>query len=120
MDDARHRHKSEIQCARIAFGFGGRVFRSADQGAHWQPVALEEKQPLVSGLVLADGSVVLLTYDGRILRSDDQGRSFKPASGNAGMSVAAMAQIDKGGFIVAGTGGTRIVSINSATKTRQP
>lgn len=108
------------QDSLIAFGFGGRVFRSADQGAHWQPVALEEKQPLVSGLVAPDGSVALLTYDGRILRSDDRGRSFTPESGNAGMSVAAMAQIDKGGFIVAGAGGTRIVSMNSATKTRQP
>lgn len=109
----------------IAFGFGGRVFRSADKGAHWQPVVLEEKKPLVSGLVLPDGSVALLTYDGRILRSDDQGQSFRLESGSAGMSVAAMTPIDKGGFIVAGTNGTRIVSMNSTTKnstikTRQP
>lgn len=108
------------QDSLIAFGFGGRVFRSADKGTHWQPLALEEKKPLVSGLVLPDGSVALLTYDGRILRSDDQGQSFKPESGNAGMTVAAMAQIDKVGLIVAGTSGTRIVSTNGATKTRQP
>lgn len=105
------------QDSLIAFGFGGRVFRSADKGAHWQLLALEEKKPLVSGLVLADGSVALLTYDGRILRSDDQGQRFKPEGGNAGMSAAAMAQIGKGGFIVAGTSGTRIVS---TTRTRQP
>lgn len=106
--------------ALIAFGFGGRVFRSTDKGAHWQQVALEEKKPLVSGLVLPDGSVALLTYDGKILRSDDRGQSFTRESGNAGMSVAAIAWINNGAFIVAGASGTRIMSMNSTSKTRQP
>lgn len=104
----------------IAFGFGGHVFRSTDNGARWQQVALEENKSLVSGTVLPDGRVALLTYDGRILRSDDQGQSFRPESGKAGMSVAAMAQIDKGAFIVAGTSGTRIVPLNDIARARQP
>lgn len=104
----------------IAFGFGGHVFRSTDKGARWQQVALEEKKALVSGSVLPDGRIALLTYDGKILCSDNQGRSFKPESSSAGMSVAAMASIDNGEFIVAGTNGTRIVSMNNVAKTRQP
>jgi hypothetical protein len=81
---------------------------------------VEEKKPVVSGSMLPDGRIALLTYDGRILLSDERGQSFKPATGNAGMSVAAFALIDNGAFIVAGEKGTRIVSMNSTTKTRQP
>lgn len=104
----------------VAFGFGGHVFRSADNGAHWEQVAVDENKALVSGIALSDGGLVLLTYDGKILRSNDQGQSFTRESGNAGMPVAAMARIDNSVFIVAGASGTRIVSVNSASKTRQP
>lgn len=106
--------------ALIAFGFGGRVFRSVDAGAHWQSVALAERKPLVSGLVAPDGSVSLLTYDGRIWRSHDQGQSFTPEAGAAGMPVAAMVRLDEGGYIVAGTSGTRAVPTRSATRAVQP
>lgn len=104
----------------IAFGFGGHVFRSTDSGSSWHPVPVGEKTPLVSGRMLPDGRIALLTYDGRILLSDEQRQSFKPTTGNAGMSVAAFAPIDNGAFIVAGEKGTRIVSTNSTTLTRQP
>ncbi|SFU38042.1 WD40/YVTN/BNR-like repeat-containing protein [Pseudoduganella namucuonensis] len=104
----------------IAFGFGGNVFRSTASGSSWRRVPVEETKPVVSGRMLPDGRIALLTYDGRILLGDEQGQGFKPATGNAGMSVAAFAPIDNDAFIVAGEKGTRIVSMNSPTKTRQP
>lgn len=104
----------------IAFGFGGHVFRSTDNGAAWQRVTLNEKKSLVSGLILSHGRIALLTYDGRILRSDDQGRSFKPDAAAEGMSVAALGMIDSGTFIVAGSSGTQIVALNHTPRTKQP
>lgn len=94
----------------IAFGFGGRVFRSTDHGAHWQQAALDEKKPLVSGLILPDGGLALLSYGGKIYRSADQGQNFTRDRNSAGLSVAAMARLDQGTFIVAGTSGARIVA----------
>lgn len=106
--------------ALIAFGFGGNVFRSTGSGSGWRRISVEETKPVVAGSMLPDGRIALLTYDGRILLGDEPGQSFKPATGNAGMSAAAFALIDKGAFIVAGEKGTRIVSMNSTTRTRQP
>lgn len=104
----------------LAFGFGGHVFRSTDNGAHWQQAAIDEKKPLVSGVVMPDESIVLLSYDGKLLHSTDRGESFKPASGNAGMPVSAMTRIDDNTFIVAGANGTRFVSMNNSIRTKKP
>ena len=102
----------------IAFGFGGRVFRSMDRGAHWQESVLAERKPVVSGRVLADGSVLLLSYDGIFYRSVDKGRNFTRADASAGMTAAAMMPIDGDSFVVAGTSGTKIVTIHNTAKTR--
>ncbi|MBA5688911.1 WD40/YVTN/BNR-like repeat-containing protein [Rugamonas apoptosis] len=104
----------------IAFGFGGNVFRLTGGSSSWRRVSVEEKKPVVSGRMLADGRIALLTYDGRILLGDERGQSFRPATRDAGMSVAAFTLIDNGAFIVAGEKGIRIVSMNNTIKTRQP
>jgi photosystem II stability/assembly factor-like uncharacterized protein len=104
----------------LAYGFGGHVFRSADNGVHWQPAAIGEKKPLVAGMALVDGAVILLSHDGKLLRSADRGASFKPASGGAGMPASALVRVASATFIVAGAGGTRFVSISDSTRIQQP
>jgi photosystem II stability/assembly factor-like uncharacterized protein len=62
--------------AIVAYGFRGHLFRSADDGTTWQPIASPSDQSLIHGAVLAGGRIVLATQAGELLASANGARSF--------------------------------------------
>ena len=64
----------------LAFGLRGHVFRSTDQGASWQPVAVASSKSLTAATQLRDGSLLLADESGQGWLSRDDGRSFRPVA----------------------------------------
>ena len=97
----------------LAYGFGGRIFRSTDAGKSWLQVGQGLLgATLVAGVQLKNGTLVLLAQDGTLLQSQDQGQSFISHAARAGQRVAAMAALpDDSGLLVAGIGGARLIAL---------
>jgi photosystem II stability/assembly factor-like uncharacterized protein len=102
----------------LAYGFGGRIFRSADGGKTWRHVAEGLlNATLVAGVQLKNGALVLLAQDGTLLLSRDQGQSFTRHAAPAGQRVAAMAALpDDSALLVAGVGGARLITLAEIDK----
>ncbi len=97
----------------LAYGFGGRIFRSTDDGKNWRHVAEGLlSATLVAGVQMKDGALVLLAQDGTLLLSRDRGQSFTSQAARAGQRVAAMAALPDGSaLLVAGVGGARLIAL---------
>ena len=92
----------------IAFGLRGHGFISRDRGDTWEPLKLPEGGPWMSGMVLNDGSVLLISpvLGGYI--STDNGLSFAGVPGFPMAAVAAMGTPGNG-LLTVGVLGTQIV-----------
>jgi photosystem II stability/assembly factor-like uncharacterized protein len=90
--------------ALLVFGLHGTVLRSTDAGRHWTTRASGLTQSLTSGIVRANGEILLGCQSGRIAVSDDGGRSFARLIA-VPEPVAALAESSDGGIIVAGPRG---------------
>ena len=100
----------------LAYGFGGRIFRSTNGGKAWDQVGAGVKAAtLVSGLQLVrTGTVILLAQDGTLLLSDDTGRTFVAERSGAGLRVAAMAKLpDERAVMAVGIGGMRLIALGA-------
>ena len=100
----------------LAYGFGGRIFRSTNGGKAWDQVGAGVKAAtLVSGLQLVrTGTVILLAQDGTLLLSDDAGRTFVAERSRAGLRVAAMAKLpDERAVMAVGIGGVRLIALGA-------
>lgn len=104
----------------LAYGFGGKVFRSSDEGRHWRAIPTPTQKSLTASVLLADGTLYLAAADGRLLKSGDGGLSFSagPAAAN---SVSAMTWAAAGRtLILAGAGGAVRYPLPTAEKPSQP
>jgi len=101
----------------LAFGFGGRVFRTRDGGNSWQAVAGQpQRRTLVAGL-RQSGSVLLLAQDGTLWWSGgDDSPLLRAARADKSRAVglASLASGDR--IAVAGTEGV-VTVVLSAPKT---
>lgn len=97
----------------IAYGFGGNVLRSADDGKSWTPLPKLSDKPIIGGTLLPDGAVLLLTRDRRLLISRDQGQSFVRSDATPGRPVAALLPTPLTGqaLAVAGIGGASLIPL---------
>lgn len=97
----------------LAYGFGGNVLRSADDGKTWTPLPKLSDKPIIGGTLLSDGAVLLLTRDRRLLISRDQGQSFVRTETAPGRPVAALlpAPLAGNALAVAGIGGASLIPL---------
>jgi photosystem II stability/assembly factor-like uncharacterized protein len=95
----------------LAYGFGGRIFRSTNGGKAWSQTGTGvTAATLVAGVQLKTGGVILLAHDGTVLRSDDGGKTFVADGTGVGLRVAAMAKLpDERALVAAGIGGARLI-----------
>lgn len=99
----------------LAFGFAGNIYRSEDDGKSWQAVERLTRKPLIGGLRLADGTLLLVDSDRRQLTSRDNGKTFSIGAAQTGRAVAALLPVlVQGQLAVCGTGGATLLKPNSA------
>jgi photosystem II stability/assembly factor-like uncharacterized protein len=89
----------------LAFGLRGHLFRSDDQGASWQAVALATSKSLTAGTRLADGSVLLADESGSGWLSRDDGRTFTAVNAQQRFPLVALLATRDGGSLAVGTNG---------------
>lgn len=91
-------------------GEGGSIWRSEDQGRHWQEVATGKKGSLWHGLALSDGTLVVCGMRGHLWRSSDDGRSWQPVASGTTQSLTDAVELADGRVVVVGMGGTVLSS----------
>nr|WP_296183051.1 YCF48-related protein [Pseudomonas sp. UBA1879] len=99
----------------LAYGLRGNLFRSTDFGSNWEPIALQgERGPLefsiANASLLPDHSIVLVGNGGSIMRSTDDGETFTVSNRSDRLSLAGVAEDDKGNLILVGQGGVHVTS----------
>ena len=108
----------------LAYGLRGNLFRSTDFGSTWQTIALQgERGPLefsiANASLLPDNSIVLVGNGGSVMRSADDGESFTVANRSDRLSLAGVAEDDKGNLILVGQGGVHVISPTGADVTQR-
>jgi photosystem II stability/assembly factor-like uncharacterized protein len=89
----------------LAVGLRGHVFRSADQGNSWQPVAMASNKSLTAATLLRDGSVLLVDESGQGWLSRDDGRSFRAVVPEERFPLIALLAMPDGGSLAVGING---------------
>jgi len=91
--------------ALLAFGMRGAVYRSPDQGATWQKVAMNTGAGISAGAELPDGRIALVDQGGSIHVSPDGGKTFLATRLDPPVPCYGIAPGSKGNLILAGAAG---------------
>ena len=91
----------------LAFGLRGNAFVSKDGGANWQQAETGVRSGLAAGLVLPDGSALLVSQAGQLLRSAG-GLAFQPVKGAHMDPATALLAVAPGTVLVGGVRGLRL------------
>jgi photosystem II stability/assembly factor-like uncharacterized protein len=94
----------------VVFGVEGKIFRSVNQGISWSPVPDPSNAGIMSGTVLSDGRIMLVTLDGSILSSDDGAKTFYQADNTQGMALSDVAGVGGNKLVITGLEGIRYVA----------
>jgi photosystem II stability/assembly factor-like uncharacterized protein len=103
----------------VAYGLRGNAWWSGDQGRSWRQVDTGLQQALTAGIVLADGSLALLSQGGDVLQSRDGGRTFVRQPNPQPLPAAALAQAPDGALVVAGLRGVQRLPSPAPLQPRQ-
>ncbi|MNM86193.1 Ycf48-like protein [compost metagenome] len=95
----------------VVYGLRGNAYRSVDGGANWQKIDTGIDAGLTGGVVLADGSIVLVSQAGHVLRSLDKGASFTRLKVSRVAANFAVAPAPGEALALAGLGGVRLESL---------
>ncbi len=103
----------------LAYGLRGHLFRSPDFGKSWQEISLKGTNGalefgLADGVVLKDGSVVVVGHGGSVLKSTDKGHSFSVLNRADRLSLSGVSADDKGNLILVGQGGVHVATSTGA------
>lgn len=93
----------------LVYGLQGNIWLTGNRGVSWSKVSSGMSRGINDGTVLADGSVVLVTNAGGILTSHDEGKSFSLRFLPDRESISAVLPREKGGILIAGQGGVRVI-----------
>lgn len=74
----------------------GMVYHSADQGHNWDVVATGNIGTFWSGVVLADGSLLVGGLEGKMFKSTDHGKTWKQLANELKSSVTSLLQLPNG------------------------
>ena len=89
----------------LAFGMRGAVYRSPDDGATWQKVAMSTVAGITAGAALPDGRIVLVDQGGAIHVSLDGGKTFLATRLNRPVPFNGVAPGSNGILILTGATG---------------
>nr|WP_239481985.1 YCF48-related protein [Pseudomonas insulae] len=96
---------ASLRGSLFAFGLRGHLFRSADQGASWQPIELATSKSLTAGTRLSDGGLLLADESGRGWLSRDDGQTFSAVSPEQRFPLVALLATADGGSLAVGSNG---------------
>ncbi len=91
----------------LIFGLRGHLFRSEDGGQGWTPLPTGTTAMLTDGIVLADGTVVIVGLGGTVLASSDGGRTFELHQQADRKGIQSILQDASGKLVLAGEFGVR-------------
>jgi len=83
----------------------GTLFRSEDQGQHWQTLALPYNGSVWGGATLKDGAILLWGMRGKVLRSSDGGKTWSQPDSGTDQSLTAALERHDGSLALVGLGG---------------
>lgn len=93
----------------LMYGLQGNIWLTGNRGVSWSKVPSGLTRGINDGAVLSDGSVVLVTNAGGILTSHDDGKNFSLRFLPDRESISAVLPREKGGILIAGQGGVRVI-----------
>ncbi|WP_433885751.1 WD40/YVTN/BNR-like repeat-containing protein [Pseudomonas vranovensis] len=94
----------------LVAGEGGRLHRSDDGGAHWQPSQQLTQASLYNLLQLKSGQILAFGFGGTLLSSLDQGQSWHGLPLPVRASLYGGTQLADGSVLLAGQGGVLLYS----------
>jgi photosystem II stability/assembly factor-like uncharacterized protein len=94
----------------LAFGLGGALLRSDDQGETWTSLASGQTGGIMSAVTLPDGRVLLGSDSGELALSDAEGKHFRPSAPMPHVPITDMV-VDRDTLILTGPGGPRRVAL---------
>lgn len=95
----------------LVYGFNGNLFRSVDAGESWQQVKLPTRKSINDGIVLEDGSILLVGNSGVLLHSTDGGQSFSLQTDRLERPFVSVAALDSDTLALVGIAGARIINL---------
>jgi hypothetical protein len=93
----------------IAHGLGPRVFRSDDDGAHWQPVEKPQVALVAAGVRLRSGLIVLGGQARALTLSRDYGKSLVPYPAPFTTAIAELLELPDGRVLLLGEAGATVL-----------
>ena len=98
----------------LVYGLRGNLFSSTDQGDTWTSLDSGTAATLMSGALLKDGTVMLVSQSGAILTRGPGEQSFSPAKNPDRRPVVGLQQMESGNILMVGLGGVRITDAAGA------
>lgn len=99
--------------ALLAYGLRGRIFRSEDDGEHWNPVANAETELIATGVETSPGQVVLAGQLRALLVSTDDGRTFTRPDLGMLAGIAELLPLARGSLLSLGEAGAQRIDLRS-------
>jgi len=100
----------------LVFGLQGNIFRTADKGDTWKTIDSGVQTGLNSGVVLNDGSLLIVGNSGVVLTSVDGGNSFHKTIQSDRKSLVGVSLTNDDNFVLfSGQGGVKRVSTKSTS-----
>lgn len=94
----------------LVAGEGGRLYRSIDDGEHWQATQQPTDASLYTLAERADGQVLAAGFGGTLLSSNDHGVSWTPRKLPVNVNLYGIEPLKNGGVMLAGAGGVLLYS----------
>jgi len=88
-----------------AYGMRGHVFVSADDGDHWEQIALPHQLPLYGHVRSGRGELVIVGTGGAFVRLDGEGRLLESGFFQGVGTLTSVVELHGGGLFVAGQSG---------------
>jgi photosystem II stability/assembly factor-like uncharacterized protein len=95
----------------VAFGLRGSVWRSDDDGRHWDKVDAGLPAAIVAATRLPGGALALADAGGRVAVSDAAGRDFKPVALKPSLPLASIADAGDGRIALVGPRGVTVTAL---------
>lgn len=99
----------------LVYGFNGHLYRSTDAGDTWQQIESSTRRSINDGLVMDDGSLVLVGNNGVVLRSTDGGKNFSMKIDVLERPFVSIIGVDGDKLAMVGITGVRVIAVSEAT-----
>ncbi|BCG04902.1 hypothetical protein PPGU19_094700 (plasmid) [Paraburkholderia sp. PGU19] len=101
----------------VVYGMRGSLFRSSDGCATWEKVDVPSRAGITGGVVLADGSFLLVDQGGIALLSRDGGKSFQSVKLRRSMPYFGVSRVGNGKVALVGVDGVVVEDVPGSSGT---